>query len=538
MYKKYFSEHTYYFIIFSIVSFLYIINGYASLSTNDDWALRGMLVAKDIYGTLIMSYPLSYIISHLYDFFPSFPWYSSLLTFVMGLNFYLIARYIANNNSYTQKAVLFILALLWLTFLWFNMSITTVTITTMTSAVGLLRKNLFISFVFIFLASLLRIDIMMIMLPYYFVSYFILRDHLSMKKHELFGLIIVVSLVVSSFVVQKQDQPYNEWLAFNKARSSIVDMGLMNVKKDFFTPYEQFCIQAGWWQDTELLATEKIVAMTPSLADILQKNIEKIHLLNFIKTYKFKHWLWLLFTASFMVIIFNIKSRKTFFVPLLILGVVLLLITRDVDRVTVPLIILWAYVLFDSLKSYRIINIIFISLFTYTFYYYASGQLGYRYFKENTLLQKEAHQLIKRSNKICESSVNYPTGFSGELNTVFQANYLFYENNWLQLNNKEILPTGWLSRNKFFYIAHNMSDANTKRKYDTYHAYLIDDETAFFGSRYLIKDKSFQIYLLNAYDELYLKDRPNCKHKTFIIEESKHFAISQVKVDCNATGKK
>jgi len=430
------------------------------------------------------------------------------------------------------------LALLWLTFLWFNMSITIVTITTMASAVGLIRKNLFISFVFIFLASLLRIDIMIIMMPYYFVSYFILRDELRIKKHELFGLILLVFLVISSFVVQKQDHAYNDWLAFNKARSSIVDMGLMNVKKDFFTPYEQFCIQAGWWQDTELLATEKIVAMTPSLADILQKNIEKIHLTNFIKTYKFKHWLWLLFTVSFLVIIFNIKSRKTLFIPLLILGVILLLITRDVERVTVPLIMLWAYVLFESLKSHKMINIIFISLFTYIFYYYASGQLGYRYFKENTSLQKEAHELIKRSNKVCESSVNYPTGFSSEFNTVFQANYLFYENNWLQLNDKEILPTGWLSRNKFFYTAHNISDTQTKRKYATYHEYLIDDKTAFFGSRMLIPDKSFKVYLLGAYDNLYLKDRPNCKHKTFIIEESKHFAISQIKIDCNATGKK
>jgi len=538
MYKKYFSEHTYYFIIFSIVSFLYIINGYASLATNDDWALRGMLVAKDIYGTLIMSYPLSYLISHLYDFFPTFPWYSSLLALVMGLNFYLIARYIANTNAYTQKVILFILALLWLTFLWFNMSITIITITTMTSAVGLIRKNLFISFGFIFLASLLRIDIMMIMIPYYLVSYFILRDELRMKKSELSGLILLVLLVVSSFVVQKQDHSYNDWLAFNKARSAIVDMGLMNVKKDFFTPYEQFCIQAGWWQDTELLATEKIVATTPHLTDILQKNIEKIHLVDFIKAYKFKHWLWLLFAASFLVIIFNIKNRKTLFIPLLILGVILLLITRDVERVTVPLIILWAYVLFESLKPHKMINIIFISLFTYIFYYYASGQLGYRYFKENTLLQKEAHQLIKRSNKVCESSVNYPTGFSGELNTVFKANYLFYENNWLQLNDKEILPSGWLSRNKFFYTAHNISDSHTKRKYATYHEYLIDDKTAFFGSRYLIKDESFQVYLLNAYDELYLKDRPSCKHKTFIIEESKHFAISQIKIDCNSTGKK
>ena len=538
MTKKYFSEHLYYFTIFSIISFLYIYNGYASLATNDDWALRGMLVAKNIYGTFIMSYPLSYLISHLYDLLPSFPWYSSLLTFIMALNFYFISRYIEKNDSIVQKIILFILAVLWMTFLWFNMSITTLTVTTMITAIGFIQKNLLVSFVFICIASLLRTDIMIIMIPYYFVSYFILRDSLSMKKYELVALIVLISIVISSLIVQKKELSYNDWLAFNKARSAIVDMGIMNVQKDFFTPYEQFCIQAGWWQDTELLTTKKLIKTTPPLSTIIQKNIEQIHVIHFVKTYKFKDWLWLLFAVSFMVIIFDIKSRKTLFIPLLVLGVVLLLITRDVERVTVPLIMLWAYVLFESLKSHKMINIIFIALFTYIFYYYASGQLGYRYFKENTLLQKEARQLIKQSNKVCEASVNYPTGFSNEFNTVFKANYLFYENNWLQLNDKEILPTGWLSRNKFFYVAHNISDSHTKRKYATYHEYLIDDKTAFFGSKYLIKDKSFQIYLLNAYDKLYLKDRPSCKHKTFIIEESKHFAISQIRIDCNTTSKK
>ena len=536
MYKKYFSEYMYYFIIFIIVSLLYIINGYASLGTNDDWALRGMLATKGIYGTLIMSYPLSYVMSHLYDFYPLFPWYSSLLALVVAINFYLMSRYIEKNDSYIQKAILFILALLWLTFLWFNTTITILTITTMISAVGLIRQNLLMSFVFILLASLLRTDMMIIFIPYYLVSFFILRTQLSIKKNEIFALIILLTLLTSSIFIQKQDHFYNNWLTFNKARAAIVDMNILNVEKDFFTPIESFCYKAGWFQDPDLLATEKIIQTTPTLADILQKNIQKIDLLPFVKMYKFKHWLWLLLAASFIVLIFNIKSRKTLFIPLLALGVILLLITRDVERVTVPLIMLWAYVLFESLKSHRLLNTIFLFLFTYIFYYYASSQLGYRYFKENTLLQKEARQLIKDSNKICEVSINYPTAFTNKLNTVFKANYLFHENSWLQLNDREILPTGWLVRHEVFYKLHNLSDAQTKRKYQTYYDYLIDDKTAFFGGRRLVKSKGFNI-LLDTYDKRYLKDRPHCKHKTFIVAESKHFAISQIRVDCNFTSK-
>jgi len=490
-----------------------------------------MLVAKGIYGTLIMSYPLSYVMSHLYDLFPSFQWYSILLTLFMGLNFYFVSLYIQKCDSYIHKAILLVLALLWMTFLWFNMSITILTITTMLTAVGLIRQNLLLSFSFIFLASLLRIDMMFILMPYYFVSYFILREKLTLNKKEILALIVLLTLVVSSIVIQKQDRFYNEWLYFNKARASIVDMGGIKVEKDYFSTEEKSALQYSWWQDTDLLAADKIIAITPSLPDILEKNIQKIHLIQFVKTYKFKHWLWLLLILSTFIILFNIKSRKTIFIPLLALGVILLLITRDVERVTVPVIILWCYVLFESFKANRIFSAIFLAIFTYIFYYYASGQLGYRYFKENTELQKEARELIAKSAKRCEASINFPTYYANEITRVFKSNYLFHENNWLQLNDKEILPTGWLSRNRFFYETHNISDAQTKRKYSSYHAYLIDDETAFFGGRRLRLNGS----LLNTYDKKYLKNRPNCKHKTFIVDTSKHFAISQIRIDCNTT---
>ena len=427
MFKKYFSEHIYYFIIFTIISVLYVVNGYASLVTNDDWALRGMLVAKGFYGTLIMSYPLSYVMSHLYDLFPSFQWYSILLTLFMGLNFYFVSLYIQKCDSYIHKAILLVLALLWMTFLWFNMSITILTMTTMLTAVGLIRQNLLLSFSFIFLASLLRIDIMIIFMPYYFVSYFVLREKLTINKKEILALIVLLTLIVSSIVIQKQDRFYNEWLSFNKARAAIVDMGMMKIEKNYLSDEEMFSIQAGWWQDEDLLASDKIIAITPSLSDIIQKNIQKIHLVEFVQTYKFKHWLWLLLIVSAVIILFNIKSRKTIFIPLLALGVILLLITRDVERVTVPIIMLWCYILFESFKANRIFSTIFLALFTYIFYYYASGQLGYRYFKENTELQKEARELIAKSTKRCEASINFPTGYTNEINRVFKYNYLFHE---------------------------------------------------------------------------------------------------------------
>ena len=537
MYKKYFSEHWYYFIIFILISLLYIVNGYASLATGDDWALQSMLVEKGIYGTLIMSYPLSYTMSHLYDYFPSFQWYSMLLTLVMGINFYFISLYIEKNNSYIQKIILLLLALLWMTFLWFNMSITILTIFTMLIASGLIQKNLLLSFLVIFIASLLRMDMMIIFMPYYVVSYFILRDKLSFTKKEILALILLILLVASSLFIQKQDKPYNEWLAFNKARSAMADTGMLNVKKGYFTQVELFCALSGWFQDPQLLPTEKMSVTTPSIIDIGLNILPRVRFINFLKTYKYKHWIWLLLVASLLVMILNIKNRKSIFLLFLILGIFALMIIRDVDRVTMPLIMLWAYAVFESLKSYRKVNIVFIFVFTSLFFYYISEQLGYRYFKEISSAQKEARQLIKSSNKVCEVSINYPTNSNAELSTIFLYNYLFHEDIWLKINDKEILPTGWISRHPFFYKTHHMSDTYTTREYDTYYDYLIADHTAFIGGKILVNYEGFNMYLLGTYDKLYLKNKPHCKHKAFIVAESEHFTISQVRVDCNSTGK-
>ena len=532
LYKKYFSEHLFYFIGFILLSILFIVNGYATLDTNDDWALRNMLMAKGIYGTLIMCYPLSYIISHLYDFFPLGQWYSILLASVVAVNFYFISHYIEEHTSYIQKFILLILALLWITYLWFFMSITTLTILTIITAIGLINRNLFLSFIFIFLSFFLRSDIMLIFIPYYVVAYFILRHTLSFKRREFFTLFSIILIIVLSCFLQKKDTQYNEWLTFNKARSGIVDMGVAHMDKAHFTKEERYSIHIGWWQDRELLPTKKVLLTGASLKDILWHNIENIHLLHFLKTHKFKHWIWLLLLASLYAMILNRKNKKVFFIPIFVSGVILLILTRDVERVTVPLIILWFYVSYESLKAYKWTRTLFLLSFTAIFYYYISSQLAYRYFKEVTALQNEARELIKDSNKSCEVSIHYPTTYINEINTIFKVNYLFHENNWLQVNETEILPTGWLSRHKFFNQTHHISDAYTQRKYKTYHDYLIDDHTAFFGSHKLVKNKAFKI-LLHAYDRRYLQDKPTCKHRNFLIAQSKHFGISQIRIECD-----
>lgn len=535
MFKRLVSEYHIYFIVFLIFSVFYNVYGYASLSTNDDWALRGMLVAKGVYNTFIMSYPLSWVVSHLYDFFPLIPWYSILLSLVMIINFYFVARYIAQLDSSFQKIVFLILSVLWITFLWFNMSITILTVTTMISAVGMIKQRFGVSLLLLFVAALLRTDIMFIMMPYYIASYLILRTSWQLSKSEIVHIVLVFIMLIGMTWMEKRDSNYSEWLKFNKARSAIVDMGIMDVSKNYFTEEEQFFIMISWWQDTMLLPMEKVIAVTPTLATVLKKNLKGIHPIKFIQNYKFKHWLWLLLIASIFLFVIKFRQQKVkaLFIPVFVIGVLLLLITRDVERVTVPLIMMWAYLLFESLRPYRKINTLLLVIFTFIFYYYASNQLGYRYYKENTILQKEARELIHQSGKSCEPSMIFPLVFSNEVNRVFQANYLFDENNWLQMNDNEILPAGWLVRHPYFYEAHQISTSDIHRKYQDYHEYLVDESTAFFGSKYLETNKVYQKYLLQQYDRLYLQDRPQCHHNVTVISRSKHFSIAQIRIECD-----
>jgi len=437
--RKYFSEHTYYFLAFLLLSSYYIFYGLSSLGTNDDWALQNLLVAKDVYGTLIMSYPLAYVVSNLYDLFPSIQWYSLLLSSVLLLNVYLASLYIEKNDSIILKILLFFLTALFMIYIWLNITITILTIITMTSALALVRKNLLYSFALIFLASLLRLEMMFIFLPFFLVGFFILRTNLTFEKKEIVGFIVLIALIVASIYVQKQDKAYTDWLLFNKARASTADIGWQD-NKGILSKEEKIFLNGGWVQDDEILPTQKVIEASPALANVIEAKLRQFDAERFIKHYRFSYWIWLLLVVSLIVIALNIKNRKALLMVFFIAGTIALIIVRDVDRVTVPLLVMWAFILVESLRKDRIISGVFLLIFVYLFYYYSYPQFGYRYFNENNLLKDEARKLIKESQIICEPSLNYPTVWTQDSISLFRVNYLFREKSWLKMDDKEILP--------------------------------------------------------------------------------------------------
>ncbi len=528
MQQKYTLNHTLLFMIFFGLSLFYLLFGYATLGTNDDWALRSLLAAKGVYGTLVMSYPLSYAVSKLYDYLPYMQWYSLLLSTIVLLNFYLIAIFISKQQGYAQKIILSVLALLYLSYIWFNISITIVTIVTIVSAIGLFRSHLGYSFLLLALASLLRSDMVLIFSPFMLLSYFLLRDQFGLTKKEFLMLALPLLLLASNIYLQKQDKPYTQWLLFNQARSTVFDFGILDTKK-ILTEDQKSFLAGGWVQDEELLPTAKVIEAMPAMRELIQMRLTSFDL-KWFANHHFHHWLYLLALFTLLALLFNLKNKKAPLLLIFVIGALALTIIRDVDRVTIPLFILWVFFLLQMLKN-QIAKNLFLLIFTSIFAYYFYPQLGYHFYKENTLLLKEARNLIKESSIICEPSMQFPTNLSQEEINIFQSLYLFHENDWLKINTKEILPAGWLSRHPYSYEAHNLSDSTHTRKYPNYHAFLIDDTTGFIGGKQLTASDTTK-RLLETYDKLYLKETPHCRHITAIAARSEHFAISQIRIEC------
>ena len=522
-------EYIYYFFIFVLLSLVIHLNGYASIVTNDDWMLYNLLRDPDTYATLMMGYPLAYIVSHLYSALSSIPWYSLLLSSLLLLYAYLMARYIANVHSMLQKSILFLSTLLIIIFFWLHMTVTALSVLTMMISLGFVKKNIYYAFSFLFLAFMLRVGLLPILFPFWIIGAILIRNPLNISKNDIYALFGFLVFVLSTFLVQSLDTEYSKWQQFNHARALTSDMLILDPENKL-TPEEKFLMSSGWIQDDNLLPTDKVIQANSKSSMEIVDQLVSFNYLNFFQ-YRLGAWLYLFVGVSLFLMYQNRKNWRVVLIPIFIMGIWFLIVMRDVDRVTIPLFIMWAFILTESIKKHHIINTLFLFLFTLIFAYYSTASIGYRYFKENTALKLEARDLIEKSGVACEISMNFPTKYSAELISLMQVNYLFHEKDWLKINQNEILPNNWISRHPFFYETHQISHNGIKRKFDNYHDFLLDDHTGFIGSKKLQKSKGSH-YLLQQYDKQYLSNRPECRHVIKIVAESENFSISQMKIDC------
>ncbi len=520
----------YYFLAFVLMALCYIFFHLAAFSTNDDWMLQNLLKAKGIYGTLIMSYPLSYSMSKLYDILPTVQWYSWLMTSLLIFYSYLMSLYISRADNWTQKIFLFIASALLLTYMWFHLSITAITILTMIVALGFVKVDLRYSFAFVFLASLLRIEMLYYFLPFYIIGLLVLRGTWKLKTREAYALVLLIALIISSVYLQRQDTRYTQWLSFNKARAMSNDLQRVDTK-NILSQEQKILLQAGWVQDEKLLPLKKVLEASPSLVEVLWDDLGGFDYSNFLH-YRLNLWFILLFVSSIYLMSGYRKNKMVFLMLLFVFGVMALIIIRDVDRVTVPLFVLWALIIYESIDRNKIIKNSFIVVFTVLFAYYSSPGLKYRDYQANIALKSEARKLIADSGIASEPAINFPTYLTLNMVAVFSNNFLFREKDWLRIDESEILPNAWLLRHEYFYKTHSITVNGIKRKHIDYHSFLIDEKTGFFGGKELLNNEGSD-FLLRLYDREYLADKPECRHAARIVSSSSHFAISQIVIVCS-----
>ena len=522
-------ELYFYLVTFLLLGLFFIVQNYAAIITNDDWMLYNLIIAKDIYNTLILSYPVSLVITQLYNFFPSIEWYSFFLSTLLMLYSYTLSIYIVKAEGIINKIFLFIISLTLLTYLWLHITITALTIVAMIMAMGFINKNISYTLLFLLLAFLLRTHMMLYILPFWILGALVLKNKWDFSKKSIYTFVLFIALLLLTILPQQLDEEYSKWLQFNEARSTITDLYTLD-KKNILTDEERFLSGMGLIQDEKLLSNEKMIQAKPNFLTLVVKQLYNFDYSKLLH-YRLLGLFWLMIIGSFLVIFYYRKNWKIILMPLFIVGFIFLIIIRDLDRVTIPLFILWAVILNEALKDNKKVHSIFLSLFTLFFIYYLSSTFTNKSYIENTSLKKEARQLIASTGIACELSSSFPMILDIKTIHIVQTNFLFNEKEWLKINNREILPNNWISRHKYFYETHNITHNGIKRKFDNYHDFLLDSHTGFIGGKAFLNPE-YALAILHIYNKYYLKDKPECKHDIHIVDESEHFTIAQLRVNC------
>ncbi|MGJ0334399.1 hypothetical protein NG752_10310 [Aliarcobacter cryaerophilus] len=532
MVLKDYKEDLYYFLIHIILFFILYSSNLIMLGINDDLALFWLL-SLGYSSTLILSYPVSSILSVSYTYLPSVQWLSLFYFVLLFSNIALSYFYlIKNEKERFLKNTLILISVIFFTFVWQNINITMLTLITYASALLALKYNLKLSFFLLFITLLLRNDIAILCLPFFIVSLFILYRNILMSKRNLFFLTatIIIPIFLNNYLIKK-DTAYYEWLKFNSARAFFTDLKA-DTKNSTFTNEEKSIAQSWYPQDEYLLSSEKMIQNEYSkiglyIEQIQQYDIKKLFKHNF-------NFLFILLFFSGLFFVYS-KSRK---IDLLLylsfsLGFLLVLILRDVSRVTVPLIFLWFILVFllinktisneNKLKT----NVIRKNIFTFLFLILLLLSLPISYNTPKMILSDKIEKIsfLENHKFKCEPSVNFPQrwdGGSGLLN----YNLLFNEKDWI--NSNQLLSAGWLSRHPFFYKTHNISAHGQERKYNSFYDWLISEESCFIGGG--IIENNFSKMVLDMYD-LKLKDK-SCKHKVKIIDSYKDLKVTKIYINC------
>lgn len=516
------------FLYFTAVSLTMILSEYTFLGSNDGLNLLAFLVDGESR-TLIMSYPLSILISTLYDNMPNVQWYSITIFIYMSVISVLFSIYIAKLKDKYLKITLILLSTIILIHAWLGITITLMTLLLIVLAVPLIRDHQIAFWSLILLASFLRINIMVSILPLLVITYLLLFNKESLTIKKVILILILLSAVLFNKFSPSLDHEYKEWLQYTKARTYFIDLNGQD-KKNILSENEKIISFTWWVQDEILLPTEKVIQASGSSIDVITDRYTKLNIKDILGIF-YHHKLFIFLTLLTIYIVFKEQKNRVRTLYLIFpMGLFTLLIIRDVDRVTFPLVLLWSMLivlkLFKDQKITLLKSFLLIAALVLLVELPVSRIIHYQD-REN--LKKEFLDLTNKYSMKYEIPYSFPRDYDSNLGKVLNQNHFFNEGQWVSVANDKLLLPSWIIRHPYFYKSYDISTKDEKRKYKTYYEFLMNENTGFIGSKR--SDSLINTTILKMYDKHYFVQK-DCHHMIKTVDESEHFSITKIIEKC------
>ena len=521
------------FLFFTAIIFLFTLTNHTFLGIQDEVQLQATLSAADPknYDT---SYFLALFIGTLYTHFPDISWYSITMLFYIGIIAFLMAVYLTKiDDTYRFfKPFLFLLFTLLLIYMLLATEGTFLTLMLIVMAIPLIKKHQGWFWLLLWVASFLREELILSVAPLFILAYMLSIRKSSFTKKNLIPILIFVSGIAFNHLSPALDKEYTNWLEFTKARLYFTDLTGMDEKK-ILTSDEYELAKTWWICDLDLYPAEKIpLAACTTLDALKDKLFYEKELARRVFAIPYHHPVIIFLALLTLYLIYREQNylRKGYLL-LFGIGFAMLLLVKDVDRVTFPLLLLWWMVLILILLRKREGKLLTLSMpILLLFVALQTPWHLLAEYEKNESLVKEFKTLLAKNPMQLEITSGFASSWE-LLTTVLKQNHLLDEKNWVDYND-DLLLSGWFTMHPLCLKQHNISFGGVQRKYSRYYEWLLDSETGFIGSKG--ETKHIRPFLANnllrMYDEKLAE--PGCHHEVRKVDESEHFIIHQIVKVC------
>ncbi len=541
-------EFIIFFLYFLALITLLIVTHHTFLGVQDEAQLYATLKANEPINYMT-SYPFALLGGYLYAHFPSIQWYSILMTLYIVLLTALFSWYLAIIRVHTRlniliKFLLFGIFNLMTLHMLFEVDVTTPTLLLIVMAIPFIRYHQAYFWFIVWIATFLRSQIIISLFPLLIIAYFTMIVKVKPKRNEILLSTLFIILALSTHFSYKLNPTYDKWMEFTEKRAYFTDFG-GSPTKDILTSDEYHLARTWWIIDQDLYPYKKVMADAGTTLDIIKQRFSHTHPITHIRyTFEEHKSLYFLFLFSLIVSLYY-KSFLKFFGYFTFGGVVVLLfIVKDVDRVTMPILLMWWSMIITDLwyikhkKYFLLQKALLLGTLTWILYFLYNDIPWERIksYKSREAMAQELHTLLNKNKMQLEITTGFTSSWEYLIETIME-NHLFDEKQWIDYND-DLLLQGWFSRVPLVYKQHNISFNGIHRKYQHYNDWLLAPKSGFLGStgethhiRPFLREN-----LMKFYDQKFPKR--GCHHSVVIVDRSKHFIIHKVIELCQNTHRK